>query len=574
MYRGPNRRWKLSPYDQTSGVVQHHSRTIKSDHFLSYKSAMFRSGIDIVGSDSTLSHRTSRNSEVPFKPVIHRPIPPKMPNQALQAANEQRRQLHHEADVVVVGAGVFGCAAAFALAKQGRSVLLLERWLKEPDRIVGELLQPGGVSALEKLGLAHCLEDIDSIRVYGYEVVYYGTRVNIPYPSNAGALGTGLQDYTNEKGGKSEGRAFHHGRFIGQLRRACASHPNITVVETEVTDTITADNSPQVLGVKSRTNNPETGEKEDDFYFGQLTIIADGYASRFRKQYISRTPVVRSKFYALELIDCPLPAPYHGTVILGDAAPVLLYQIGTHETRALIDIPENTPTASPAVGGVRAHIRNVILPALPEAVRPCFEAALSDGKIPRSMPNSFLPPSTQLLPGVVILGDAMNMRHPLTGGGMTVAFNDVVLLSSLLSPEQIPSLADTFAVQKAMKQFHWKRKSLTSIINILAMALYSLFAANDRQLKALQRGCFSYFQKGGNCVDGPSGLLAGIIRQPFVLFYHFYSVALLSIWIIMQETIGSLFGLWKFPWAAEESVRVFWKACVVIVPFIFSELKS
>lgn len=56
-------------------------------------------------------------------------------------------------DVVIVGAGILGCALAAAFGKQGRRVLLLERDLSEPDRIVGELLQPGGVSALEKLGL-------------------------------------------------------------------------------------------------------------------------------------------------------------------------------------------------------------------------------------------------------------------------------------------------------------------------------------------------------------------------------------------------------------------------------------
>lgn len=66
---------------------------------------------------------------------------------------EVRRRVHHEADVVIVGGGVVGCAAAVAFGKQGRSVILLEKSLKEPDRIVGELLQPGGVNALEKLGL-------------------------------------------------------------------------------------------------------------------------------------------------------------------------------------------------------------------------------------------------------------------------------------------------------------------------------------------------------------------------------------------------------------------------------------
>ena len=493
----------------------------------------------------------------------------------LEASNEQRRRLHHEADVVIVGAGVFGCAAAFALAKQGRSVILLERSLKQPDRIVGELLQPGGVSALEKLGLSDCLEEIDSVRVVGYEVIYYGNPVSIPYPANAGAAAQGgFKDSKNEKSTRPEGRAFHHGRFISQLRKACASQPNITIVETEATDTITSQHSAQVLGVQTKTLNPETGKKENDYYFGHLTLIADGYASKFRKQYIGKTPIVKSKFYALELIDCPMPAPNHGTVVLGDGSPVLLYQIGTHETRALVDIPENTPSAAVAVGGVRAHIRNVVLPSLPKQVQPCFEAALADGKIPPSMPNSWLPPSTQVEKGVVVLGDAMNMRHPLTGGGMTVVFNDVVLLANLLSPERIPDLSNTAKVQAAMKEFHWKRKGLSSIINILAQALYSLFAANDKQLKALQKGCFSYFQRGGNCIDGPSGLLAGIIRQPFVLFYHFFAVALLSVWIVMKDTMGSILGFWKFPLAVEKSLLIFWKACIVIFPFIFSELRS
>ncbi|KAI1007096.1 putative squalene monooxygenase [Podosphaera aphanis] len=491
---------------------------------------------------------------------------------ALQPSSDQRH-FKNAADVIVVGAGIFGCAIAYALANQGRSVLLLEKSLKEPDRIVGELLQPGGVSALEKLGLVDCLEGIDAIPVHGYQVIYYGTGVQIKYPT-VSTENAGTYDYTNEKGGRPEGKAFHHGRFISQLRKACSRLQNITVVETEVTETITNSENGQVIGVKSKTLNPQTGKKEEECYKGQLTIISDGYASKFRKQYIHQTPVVKSKFYALELIDCPLPMPNHGTVILGDASPVLLYQIGTHETRVLIDVPENTPSASVAAGGVRNHIRNVILPSLPSQVQPCFAKALEDGKIPRSMPNSFLPPSTQQEKGVILLGDAMNMRHPLTGGGMTVAFNDVVLLSDLLAPERIPNLADTTAIQKAMKEFHWKRKKLTSIINILAMALYSLFAANDRQLKALQKGCFVYFQQGGNCIDGPAGLLAGIIRQPMILFYHFFAVAFLSIKVIVTDMINNVTSIWKLPLVIEESILIFWRACLVLFPFIFSEMRA
>jgi len=477
---------------------------------------------------------------------------------------EERRRLHHEADVVIVGAGVIGCAIAVALSNQGRSVILIEKSWKEPDRIVGELLQPGGVAALEKLGLRDCLEDIDAVKVFGYDVIYYGDEVRIPYPENAVDEESGYSTTSNgenKKRKRPEGRSFHHGRFISKLRQAAIKCPNVTVVETSASELVRSTYTGQVLGVECNTK----GEK--DYYFGDLTVVVDGYASKFRKEFNSRTPVVKSKFYGLELIDADLPLPNHGHVILGDGAPVLLYQIGTHETRALVDIPEGLPSASVQNGGAAGHLRNVVIPSLPPRVRPSFEAALEKGRL-KSMPNSWLPPSTNKAPGVVLLGDAMNMRHPLTGGGMTVAFNDAVLLSELLNPDLVPRLDDTTLVLKQMEKFHWQRKSLTSVINILAQALYSLFAADDSQLKALQLGCFRYFQMGGQCVDGPVGLLAGIIRRPFVLFYHFFSVALLAIWIYVSE--GSFLAM---PFRLIGSIGVFWKACVVIFPYIISELR-
>ena len=55
--------------------------------------------------------------------------------------------------VVIVGAGIAGSALAHALSAAASTsrttplrVALLERSLAEPDRIVGELLQSGGVT--------------------------------------------------------------------------------------------------------------------------------------------------------------------------------------------------------------------------------------------------------------------------------------------------------------------------------------------------------------------------------------------------------------------------------------------
>ncbi len=56
-------------------------------------------------------------------------------------------------EVAVIGAGILGSAMSATLGKNGRQVLVVERDLSEPDRIVGELLQPGGYNTLTQLGL-------------------------------------------------------------------------------------------------------------------------------------------------------------------------------------------------------------------------------------------------------------------------------------------------------------------------------------------------------------------------------------------------------------------------------------
>ena len=97
------------------------------------------------------------------------------------------------------------------------------------------------------------------------------------------------------------------------------------------------------------------------------------------------------------------------------------------------------------------------------------------------MPASFLPPSAYPRPGVVTLGDAFNMRHPLTGGGMTVALKDVIIWRRLLSSCQ--DLSNDEELRKKLKSFSIQRKSTHAfVVNILAQALYELFAATDGEL--------------------------------------------------------------------------------------------
>ncbi|RKO89480.1 squalene epoxidase-domain-containing protein [Blyttiomyces helicus] len=393
--------------------------------------------------------------------------------------------------VIVVGAGILGSALAATLGRDGRNVLVIERDWSEPDRIVGELLQPGGVKALQQLGLEGCLEGIDAITCNGYAVFYPNEEVLLPYPLDKS---------------HNEGKSFHHGRFVSNLRKAAKESPNVTALEGTVSSLITCPVSDRVLGVSFSQKNAD-GESASQNAYAPLTIVADGCFSKFRKEYITKDVTCSSNFVGFVLTDCPLPHPNHGHVVLAKPSPILLYQIGTHDTRILVDIPGKLPSVSN--GDLKKYMMDVVGPQLPKAVQPSFLKAIESDR-PRSMPNSWLPPSTNRREGVILLGDAMNMRHPLTGGGMTVALWDVIHLRKALARDVVPDLGESTRVMAQMVKLHWKRKPLASVVNILAQALYKLFSAgDDENMKNLQKACFGYFKLGGRCVSTPVGLLGG-----------------------------------------------------------------
>ncbi|KAL2915780.1 Squalene epoxidase [Polyrhizophydium stewartii] len=449
-------------------------------------------------------------------------------------------------DVIVIGAGIAGCAAAHALGNDGRRVLVIERDWREPDRIVGELLQPGGVHALELLGLRDCIDGIDGIDCHGYAVIKTnGEEVVLPYPADK-------QPNT--------GRSLHHGRLIMNLRRAAQNAQNVTCIEGTASELVTDPKTGVNTGVLIST---KTSDKPV-LASAPLTVVADGCFSKFRKQFISRDTVCKSHFVGFIIRDCPLPHMNHGHVVLAKPSPILLYQIGSHETRILVDVPGKLPSIGS--GEMKAYMRDFVGPQLPPAVQPSFFEALETERF-RSMPNSWLPPTRNTGEGVFLLGDIMNMRHPLTGGGMTVAFWDVVRLRDAL--RSVSDLSQTAVVRSRLGALHWQRKRLSSVINILANALYALFSAgDDPMLLQLQTACFAYFKLGGRCVSTPVGLLAGLIQEPMTLIGHFFAVAIYGTFLMWIQG-----PFYMFPVNFVRSFVVLFKACAVIFPLIGAELR-
>ena len=141
-------------------------------------------------------------------------------------------------------------------------------------------MQPGGVQALHELGMQDCLNDIDGIWNLGYTVIKStGESVILPYP----------------KGEFDKGLGFHHGKFIQQLRRKANSCENVTVLEGTATELLKCNISDKYLGVRVKSTTMDNVSYTKS-YFADLTIVADGCFSAFRKQFISKPVEANSHF--------------------------------------------------------------------------------------------------------------------------------------------------------------------------------------------------------------------------------------------------------------------------------------
>ncbi|KAJ2778335.1 Squalene epoxidase [Coemansia javaensis] len=500
-------------------------------------------------------------------------------------------------DHVVIGAGPIGAALAYRLARdrpEGR-VLVVEKSWAEPDRIVGELMQPAGCQALERLGLGRVFSGIGAVPVHGYHISYRGRHLWAPYPARPG-------------GGRFRGNSFHHGRLVMNLRAACKAQRNLVCLEAAATallgDAAADGRMAAVHGVRIGPPRSDGGAGEAGGAGGEievrprgLTFVCDGITSQFRRQ-LSPEPVdVVSHFcgFVLEHEPVaaadhftgpagatthlaqpagpranPLPMPHNGNVLLGGAGPLLVYQVSERETRVLADLP-GARLPSEAGGHLRAALRDSLARAAPKDQYPVLHAALmaaldSPRRI-RCIASKYIPATAQSADGALWIGDALNVRHPLTGGGMTVGLWDVVHVTDLLRARPRLPLRprDT---RRLKAEWHWRRRPRALTVNVLSIALYSLLAAETPALDLLREACFVYVSRGGLCTMHPAALLSGMLPSPLLLVFHFFAVALLAVYLrIADRSAGPL------PRRVCSALHALYVAAAVILPPAWRELR-
>ena len=193
----------------------------------------------------------------------------------------------------------------------------------------------------------------------------------------------------------------------------------------------------------------------------------------------------------------------------------LCYPISSTETRILIDFPGDTPPKkSPEL---TAYLTETIGGAIPEGMQSSFLNAVEEGKF-KVMPNHRLSANPVTKTGAVVIGDALNMRHPLTGGGMTAAFTDILNLGERLA--KVSNWSEPDEVNHAVMGFYDSRHRGNATINILADALYGVLKHPD-----LKQACYDYLNRGGSYANEPIAILSAISRDRQLLINHFFAVA-------------------------------------------------
>jgi squalene monooxygenase len=433
-----------------------------------------------------------------------------------------------EFDICIIGAGMAGATIAAYLAPKGIKIALIDHCYKEKKRIVGELLQPGAVLSLEQMDLGHLLDGFDAQPVDGYALLQGEEKTTIPYPKHYKGMG------------------LHNGRFLQQIRASALQNESVTQIHGKALQLLENERH-EIIGVSYR----ESITSETKSIHAPLTITSDGFFSNFRESLSNNEKTVTSYFIGLILKDCEMPFPKHGHVFLSGPTPFICYPISSHEVRILIDFPGDE---LPRKQLLQAHLDANVTPYIPECMLNSYEKALQEGGF-KVMPNHYMAAKPIIRKGAVMLGDALNMRHPLTGGGLTAVFSDIQILSTHLLA--MPDFNNTDLIHEKIEAYYRDRQHANANLNILANALYGVMS-ND----LLKTAVFKYLQCGGANAQESIAILAGLNRNHYSLIKQFFFLAMFGAYDLVRESITNL----------PKATKILLDALTIIKPLAKNEL--
>ncbi len=167
-----------------------------------------------------------------------------------------------DADVIVVGAGPAGSAAAYHLAQAGVDVLCLEKAAFPREKVCGDGLTPRGVKQVVAMGI-DTRPEAGWIRNRGLRIIGGGMRLELPWPELSAFPSFGLVRPRTD--------------FDELLARTAAKAGARLREQTPVTGPVRDERTGRVVGVTAKP----AGAEQEATYHAPLVLVADGNSSRF-----------------------------------------------------------------------------------------------------------------------------------------------------------------------------------------------------------------------------------------------------------------------------------------------------
>ncbi|KAL0762202.1 hypothetical protein Bca101_078353 [Brassica carinata] len=294
-------------------------------------------------------------------------------------------------DVIIVGAGVAGAALAYALAKE--------------------------IDA----------QEIKSLAIYKdgkNDTLYFPDNKNFPY--------------------ESAGRLLRNGRLVQRLRKKAASHAKYCATRRRNGEFLIEEKG----AVKGVIYKNSAGEEITAF--APLTVVCDGCYSNLRRSAVHNKEEVLSYFVGYVTKNTRLEDPHSMHLIFSKPLPCVVYQITSNEVRCAAEVPADS-IPSIANGEMVNFLKKTVAPQIPDGnLRETFLKGVEEGQLEiKTTATKSMSAKQCDKKGVIVLGDAYNMRHPIIASGMMVALSDVLILRNLLRP--LPSLGNTKKVLELVR---------------------------------------------------------------------------------------------------------------------------
>ncbi len=420
-------------------------------------------------------------------------------------------------DVVIIGAGLAGCATARALRladpQRRRKILLVDKCKGVHPQFSGEFIHPRGAQILDDLGFYEPLHRAGAVDVDGFVVFEHADAPQI-----------GLE-YGSVPNQRARGLSVHHKTLVRTLRGELRDSGEVEMLEGWSLLDLVRGRRDEVCGVVVQDPDKQRHEISCD-----LVVAADGKGSSVRKLAgISDDGRQTVGFTAgVSVTNATLPRATYAHVMLGAWGPVLAYPIqheadGTVTTRITLDLPKELPAKGPKL---KEYLLEAYVPFLPAPLSgEVAEAIRNHAGNLHMAPTVNLPAPAAAQPGLALVGDAGGCSHPITASGMTMGLRDAETLAAEARRRADTPPDQPWLDSGSLRRYRSAHDRYVPTRQALADAIYEAFRGGREGSRAIRRALFEYWGSGEEARSRSMALLSCSEGRPSVFLTEYLKTA-------------------------------------------------